>query len=126
MLPPTNVKTVQDQCNIELCKTVSTIPNKPFAFGSPEALQLIPNGRHGARCGCTCYGVSGEDTNKEFLLHYCGGRGEFKHEFCASDTGPSILYKTNSGRGPSQKMEQIGINKPKKTYDGPMHSQDYC
>lgn len=95
-------------------------------LGVQEALQLIPNGRHGARCGCTSYGVSGEDTNKEFLRHYCGGRGEFKHEFCVSDTGPSILYKTNSGRGPSQKMEQIGTNKPKKTYNGHMQSQDYC
>ena len=54
------------------------------------------------------YRLPGVDTEEEFLLRYGAGRLELKHGFCASDTGPSILYKIKSGRGLAKRLNRRG------------------
>lgn len=60
------------------------------------------------------YRLSGVDTEEEFLLRYCAGRVELKYGFCASDIGPSILYKIKSGRGLAKRLNRRGPTGPEE------------
>lgn len=84
----------------------STVPWKPFAFGSPGSLPGDPKLQVWRKVWL--YRLPGVDTEEEFLLRYGAGRLELKHGFCAFDTGPSILYKIKSGRGLAKRLNRRG------------------